>query len=154
MSNTSWNLPSCSLCEFVGQQGCLGAPDRDKDWEVKKKTDWTKERRDHYTLQRAKMAPCNGCRRHSLLSCALTLHDKYLFTLSIILGPDIMHFALPRCQTLGMHQHLYPLNTFVPFFVSLYSLPFFHFFGAFMGLSLELMTLGTASARWQQSYEK
>lgn len=61
--------------------------------------------------------------------------DKYLFTLWIILGADIMHFAVPSPQTPGMHQHLYPLNTF-SFFVSPYSLSFslpWRFRGAFFG---------------------
>lgn len=56
--------------------------------------------------------------------CGPLLYDKYLFTLSIILGAEIMHFALPRPQMPGMNQHLYPLNTLLSFFVALHSLRF------------------------------
>lgn len=80
--------------------------------EAEIETDWMKEHRDHYTLQRAKVAPCNGCRRHSLPSCTLMLCDIYLFTLPIILGAEIMHFTVCSLRTPGMHQHLHPLNTF------------------------------------------
>lgn len=87
--------------------------------------------------------PRNWCCSHLLLSSALMLYDKYLFSLSIILRAEIMHFAVPTPQMPGMHQHLYPLNTLLsfssfPFFpqrciLSLFSHSLIFFLGAFFG---------------------
>lgn len=62
------------------------------------------------------------------------LYDKYLFTLSIILWAEIMHFAVPSPQTPGTHQHLYPLNTFSFFFLYHSILSLSPLLGPFMGL--------------------
>lgn len=49
------------------------------------------------------------------------LYDKYLFTLSVILGAEITHSGVPTRQMPGMHQHLYPLNSLPSFVVLLQS---------------------------------
>lgn len=52
---------------------------------------------------------------HSLLSSALMLYDKYLFSLSIFLEAEIMHFTVLSPQMLGMHHHLCSLSSWLFF---------------------------------------